>query len=99
MYAIRSYYALLRDWPADLGRIGSGRAAAESGRHGMPDDHARLTVNRSATAGRILVAEHDGVYLMKFVGDVRLTLCAAVDQFLDTMLSDPKFRSVRNNFV
>lgn len=51
-------------------------------------------MNRSATAGRILVAEHDGVYLMKFVGDVRLTLCAAVDQFLDTMLSDPKFRSV-----
>jgi anti-anti-sigma factor len=44
--------------------------------------------------GRILVAHHDGVYLMKFVGDVRVTLCAAVDAFLDGMLSDAKFRSV-----
>ena len=45
-------------------------------------------------AGRILVAHHDGVYLMKFVGDVRVTLCAAVDAFLDTMLSNPQFKSV-----
>lgn len=51
-------------------------------------------MNRSATPGRILVAQHDGVYLIKFVGDVRLTLCTAVDHFLETMLSDPRFRSV-----
>ena len=44
--------------------------------------------------GRILVARHDGVYLMKFVGDVRVTLCAAVDAFLDAMLSDAEFKSV-----
>ncbi len=44
--------------------------------------------------GRILVAHHDGVYLMKFVGDVRVTLCAAVDVFLDAMLSDTDFKSV-----
>ena len=44
--------------------------------------------------GRILVAHHDGVYLMKFIGDVRVTLCAAVDAFLDTMLSNSQFKSV-----
>jgi len=45
-------------------------------------------------SGRILVAEEDGVYLMKFEGDVRLTLCAAVDSFLDTMLDNTEFKSV-----
>lgn len=44
--------------------------------------------------GRILVAQQDGVYLMKFIGDVRLTLCATVDSFLDTLFRDPMFKSV-----
>ena len=44
--------------------------------------------------GRILVAEHDGVYLMKFVGDVRVTLCVTVDSFLDGMFHDQNFNSV-----
>ncbi|MEM1231974.1 MAG: STAS domain-containing protein [Pseudomonadota bacterium] len=44
--------------------------------------------------GQILAGAHQGVYLLRFEGDVRLTLCAAVDQFLDQMLRDPEFRSV-----
>jgi anti-anti-sigma factor len=44
--------------------------------------------------GRILVGIRDGVYLLKFVGDVRLSLCTAVDSFLDTMFDDADFRSV-----
>jgi anti-anti-sigma factor len=44
--------------------------------------------------GRILVGAHDGVFLLRFVGDVRLSLCTAVDAFLDTMFSDPSFQSV-----
>ena len=44
--------------------------------------------------GRILVAHHDGVYLMKFLGDVRVTLCATVDAFLDSMFRDSLFKSV-----
>ena len=44
--------------------------------------------------GRILVAHHDGVYLMKFVGDVRVTLCVTVDSFLDSMFRDKHFNSV-----
>ncbi len=51
-------------------------------------------MNASAVPGKILVAQHDGVYLMKFVGDVRVTLCTAVDQFLQSMLDDAQFRSV-----
>lgn len=45
-------------------------------------------------AGRILVGEHDGVYLLKFVGDVRVTLCATMDGFLHELLERENFRSV-----
>ncbi len=44
--------------------------------------------------GRILVGDHDGVYVLLFEGDVRLTLCTAVDSFLDRMFKDDKFKSV-----
>lgn len=45
--------------------------------------------------GRILVGEHDGVYVLLFQGDVRLTLCAAVDELLDRIFRDEGFRSVQ----
>lgn len=48
----------------------------------------------TVAAGHILVANGDGTYLMKFVGDVRLSLGAAADQFLDRMLQDANLRSV-----
>lgn len=44
--------------------------------------------------GRILVGHHDGVYVILFEGDVRLTLCTAVDEYMDKMFRDPGFRSV-----
>jgi anti-anti-sigma factor len=44
--------------------------------------------------GRILVGDHKGVYVLLFQGDVRLTLCTAVDAFLDRMFEDAGFRSV-----
>ncbi|TQV78708.1 STAS domain-containing protein [Exilibacterium tricleocarpae] len=44
--------------------------------------------------GQILVAEHDGVYVIKMVGDVRLTLCISFDQFIDSMLEDSDFCSI-----
>lgn len=44
--------------------------------------------------GRILVGDHQGVYVLMFQGDVRLTLCTAVDDFLDRMFADSGFRSV-----
>ena len=45
-------------------------------------------------AGQILVADHDGVYVIKMVGDVRLTLCISFDQFIDTMFKSENFTSV-----
>jgi len=44
--------------------------------------------------GQILVADHGGVYVIKMLGDVRLTLCISFDQFIDAMFVDPEFTSV-----
>ena len=44
--------------------------------------------------GQILVADHEGVYIIKMIGDVRLTLCISFDQFIDSMLAAPNFSSV-----
>ena len=45
-------------------------------------------------SGRILVGDHNGVYVIRFEGDVRVTLCGSFDHYLDIMLKDPKFVSV-----
>ncbi len=44
--------------------------------------------------GQILVADHAGVYVIKMLGDVRLTLCISFDQFIDTMFSRADFCDV-----
>lgn len=44
--------------------------------------------------GRILVAVHNGTYLIKFVGDVRVNLSVAADDFFDEMCRDKHFMSV-----
>ncbi len=44
--------------------------------------------------GKILYAEHHGAYIIKMMGDVRLTVCAALDEFLDQMFSHPRFKEV-----
>lgn len=44
--------------------------------------------------GQILVADHEGVYVIKMVGDVRLTLCISFDQFIETMFSETNFSTV-----
>ncbi|MEZ5524431.1 MAG: STAS domain-containing protein [Pseudomonadales bacterium] len=45
-------------------------------------------------SGKILVAKNDGAYVLKFQGDVRLTLCAALDIFLEKMVSIPDLKAV-----
>ncbi|MDH2436511.1 STAS domain-containing protein [Pokkaliibacter sp. MBI-7] len=45
-------------------------------------------------SGKILVAKQSGAYILKFQGDVRLTLCASLDHFLESMFSDPDFKTV-----
>lgn len=44
--------------------------------------------------GKILVAEHEGIFLVKMVGDVRLTLCSTIDDFFEKMFSNPAFLAV-----
>lgn len=44
--------------------------------------------------GQILVAEHNGVFVIKMLGDVRLTLCISFDQFIDDMFAHPDFKAV-----
>lgn len=44
--------------------------------------------------GKILFAEQDGHYILKFVGDVRLTLCSTLDSFLESMLESDSFKTV-----
>lgn len=44
--------------------------------------------------GKIWVASHDGVYLIKMVGDVRLTLCVPFDHFIKSMFAANDFSSI-----
>jgi anti-anti-sigma factor len=43
------------------------------------------------TAGKILVAEHDGAHLLKLTGDVRVTHCNTIDNYLNSIFSKPDF--------
>jgi len=45
-------------------------------------------------SGKILYAVHNGTYVLKLLGDVRMPLCASLDSFLDRMFSDPGMTSV-----
>ncbi|HSG60109.1 MAG TPA: STAS domain-containing protein [Pseudomonadales bacterium] len=44
--------------------------------------------------GQIQAAHKNGAYLLRLVGDVRVTLCATFDDFLEKMFSDKQFASV-----
>jgi anti-anti-sigma factor len=44
--------------------------------------------------GRILAASHEGAYVLRLEGDVRLTLCTTIDEYLQRMFDDPEFASV-----
>lgn len=44
--------------------------------------------------GSIKVAQHEGVFVIKMEGDVRLTLCLSFDSFIENMFNQSDFRSV-----
>ena len=46
------------------------------------------------SAGRILATEHHGAYALKLVGDVRVDLCSAIEEYFKGMFSNPEFESV-----
>ena len=45
-------------------------------------------------SGRVMVGSLDGVYVLRFEGDVRLTVSGSFDRYLAAMLADPNFVSV-----
>lgn len=45
-------------------------------------------------SGKILVADHQGTYMIKMSGDVRLTLCMAFDECIETLFSRSDFETV-----
>ena len=44
--------------------------------------------------GKIQFAESEGTYVLKLIGEVRLTLCSSLEQFLALMFNEPGFKSV-----
>ncbi len=44
--------------------------------------------------GKILAAHHDGAYVLRMEGDVRLTLCTTIEDYVQRMFEDPEFASV-----
>ena len=38
--------------------------------------------------------EHDGIYVLRLQGDVRVTLCATIDDYTNAMFTDARFASV-----
>lgn len=41
-----------------------------------------------------MVGNHEGVYVLRFEGDVRLTVSSTFDRYLEAMFADPRFASV-----
>lgn len=44
--------------------------------------------------GKILVADEQGTFVLKMVGDVRLTLCTSLDEYLEEMFNKPGFHDI-----
>ncbi len=44
--------------------------------------------------GKIQFAEQDGIYVLKFVGEVRLTLCSALDATIEKIFASANFTSI-----
>lgn len=43
---------------------------------------------------KILQAEQQGIYVLKFIGEIRLYLCSTLDMIIDSMSSNPEFKTV-----
>ncbi|WP_339672816.1 STAS domain-containing protein [Dasania marina] len=45
-------------------------------------------------SGKMLVADHQGTYMIKLTGDVRLTLCNTIDEYIEQMFAASDFSGV-----
>ena len=46
------------------------------------------------STGRIQFAEMDGTFVLKFIGEIRLTLCSALDATIEKIFSSLNFSSI-----
>ncbi|MDI9245438.1 STAS domain-containing protein [Marinobacter sp. CHS3-4] len=43
---------------------------------------------------KILQAEQQGIYVLKFIGEIRLNLCSTLDNLVESITQDPNFKTV-----
>ena len=43
---------------------------------------------------KILQAEKQGIYVLKFIGEIRLNLCSTLDNLVESITQDPEFKTV-----
>jgi anti-anti-sigma factor len=43
---------------------------------------------------KILQAEKQGIYVLKFIGEIRLNLCSTLDNLVESITQDPQFKTV-----
>ncbi|PSF12224.1 anti-anti-sigma factor [Marinobacter fuscus] len=43
---------------------------------------------------KILQAEQQGIYVLKFIGEIRLNLCSTLDNLVESITNDPHFKTV-----
>jgi len=46
------------------------------------------------SAGKILVSDEEGNYLIKFIGDVRVTLCGSLNRYMETIFGSHDVKNV-----
>ena len=46
------------------------------------------------TSGRVQVAFHQRMHIIRLLGDVRLNLCSTLERYLDDILARPDFDNV-----
>ncbi len=42
----------------------------------------------------ILQGEKTGIYVLKFIGEIRLNLCSTLDNLVESITQDPEFKTV-----
>ncbi len=47
-----------------------------------------------STASRVLYAVHQGTYVLKLIGDIRVTCCGTLDEFIEGIFNDPDMKAV-----
>lgn len=47
-----------------------------------------------ATGGRALFSAHDGAYVLKLTGDVRVPMCATLDKFIEGMFENSSLNAI-----